>query len=131
MPRFEVRLEAPDDSGHFRLTRLDAPDADAARDRCQRTEYALAAYQLSDDDAASLLERARAKVKGTGEKGRVTRGDLEAALEKLPKPAALDAPPEEKAEFFEAFQREDRGRLAAHFQAEPYEVVSVTEVKGR
>lgn len=127
MRRFEVKLEAQDGSGHFRVVRLAAPSKEKAREHCERTEYAIAAWQLDEQRAAELLDTyAPKKVNVPDGEGRLAA--LHEALENLPKPAALDAKPEKKAPFLELDARA-RGLLQTHFQTEPYKVVSVQEVK--
>lgn len=111
MPRYEVRLEAQDGSGHFRLTRLVTDTAEQARRRCERLELRNVLFQLSDEQTAELLERYEA-----------------ATLDELPRPAALDADLSEKQPF-RALQTPDRARLTAHRQEQPYAVVSVREVE--
>lgn len=110
MARYEVRLEARDGSGHFRITRLEAADKDEARRRCERMELERVVFTLSEADKAEMLERNEIK--------------------ELPTPAARDASDEEKAAF-RALATPDRARLHAHLQEEPYKVVSVTAVKER
>lgn len=113
MPRYEVRLEAQDGSGHFRVTRLMAEDEKAAQKACERKELELVLYQLSDADKAEILEATGAKT-----------------LAGVPKAAKLDASDKEKAPF-RALDPAHRARLAAHRQEEPFKVVSVTEVPDR
>jgi hypothetical protein len=108
--RYEVRLEAQDGSGHFRITRLYAADADEARRRCEQDEYLRAGFALSAQQQAELCERYEVK-----------------SIDELPQPAALDASPEEK-ESFRELETPDRARLHAHYQERPYKVVSVEEV---
>lgn len=110
MPRYEVRLEAQDGSGHFRLTRLLAADADAARRHCERLELRNVLFELDAEQRHALL-------------GKYEAG----SLEELPRPAAVDASLEEKQPF-RALETQDRARLQAHFQELPYRVVSVEEV---
>lgn len=95
MPRYEVVLESPDTfrpdgSPHFRVTRLDAPDADEAQRLCTRSEYAQCAFTL--------------------------------APEELDRIEAVEADPGQK------LAGQDKGRLFAHRQDQPYQVISVTEV---
>lgn len=116
MARYEVRLEAQDDSGHFRVTRLDAASKEEAKRTCERRELELVLYEITADEEKALLERA------------ADAGVKAKSIADLPRPAALDATDEEKAAF-RALDGADRARLNAHHQEKPYEVVSVTEVK--
>jgi hypothetical protein len=127
MPRYEVRLEAQDGTGHFRVTRLDAADKDDAKRQCERMELKRVLFELTDDQKHELLERYEVDVKATGPEGVLTSADLEKGIGELPIPAALDASADDKAEF-RALAVEDRARLHTHFQSEPYEVVSVEKV---
>ena len=111
MALFEVRLEAQDGSGHYRITRLQADDADAARKQCERKELELVLYQLTPADEQAVLKAAKADT-----------------LDDVPHTAALDAPAEEKAAF-RALSPEHRAKVHAHRQEEPYAVVSVEEVE--
>lgn len=110
MPRYEVRLESPDrfrDDGspHYRLTRLVADDAEAARAICEAQERKLTDYEMPGDELARVVkdhrldEDALAEGAVVGDPGKPLKGT-------------------------------DRGRLFAHLQAAPYEVVSVTEIAG-
>jgi hypothetical protein len=110
VPRYEVRLEAPDDSGHFRITRLTADSAEAAQKHCERKELELVIYQLSAPVEAAMLKAHKAD-----------------SLDDLPFAAPLDADDEEKAAF-RKLDAGDRAKLNAHRQDEPYKVVSVDEV---
>jgi hypothetical protein len=84
VPRFEVRLESPDleredGTPHFRVTRLVADDADAARTACQRKEYELAAFRLPPAE----LEDAEAQ-EADGELSSQTRGRLASHRQERP-----------------------------------------------
>lgn len=54
--RYEVRLEAQDDSGNFRVTRLNADSAEQAQELCEQSERELCAFSMDDDRLASLTE---------------------------------------------------------------------------
>jgi hypothetical protein len=110
MPRYEVRLEAQDDSGHFRITRLEADGPDGARRACERLELKRVLFELSDEQKQDLCARYEV-----------------ASIDELPAPAPYDSPPAEKAAF-RALDTADRSRLHAHYQELPYAVVSVEEV---
>jgi hypothetical protein len=56
MPLFTVRLEDPD-SEHFRVSTLEAKDADAAKAWAEEHERKLVAYELSDDDLDAIEKR--------------------------------------------------------------------------
>lgn len=54
MKLFRVRLEAQDDSGHYRETDIQAPDTDTAQAWCEQHERKLAAFTLSDAEVQKL-----------------------------------------------------------------------------
>lgn len=112
MPRYDVRLEAQDGSGHFRTTSVEAADKKEARQKIERNEYALAAFQLDAEQQRDLCDRYDAK-----------------SVDELPKPAARDASDEDKAPF-RALEARDRGLLVSHWQEQPYKVVSIEARKG-
>lgn len=120
--RYEVRLEAQDGSGHFRVMRLDADTKQAARRACERKELEMVLWEIPDDRIVDLLERAGLAVPESR-----ARADLIAALEQFPKPAKIDAPREEKRVFLDSLTQGDRAMLHTHFQEQPYKVVSVKE----
>ena len=107
MPRFEVRLEAQDGSGHFRQTSGYFPDKKAAQRHCERMELRRALFTLDAEQAADLCERYG-----------VT------SVDELPKAAPRAASDAKKAPFRE-LKPQDRSRLHAHYQEQPYKVVSV------
>ena len=113
MELFEVRLEAQDGSGHFRITHLEAEDKAAAKRHCERLEFQKAGFELSQEQIDDLLARYEV-----------------ASLDDLPKAAPLSASAEEKAPF-RALATQDRARLHAHFQEQPYKVVSVKKRPAR
>lgn len=112
MAMYRVRLESPDlmrDNGkpEFRITTLAADSAEAAREWCERKEQQLVAHRYSDKPRVDPE---------TGEK-------LPSPLEVL---ETLEAEAHAKGELPPGHVR---GRLGAHRQETPYEVVSVEEVK--
>lgn len=109
MSRYEVRLEAPDGSGHFRVVRLDAADEHDARRQCERKELELVLFELPAEARADICKR----------------HDV-SSIDELPAAPPLDAAHEDNAAF-RALPKEDRAHLHAHYQEKPYEVVSVTE----
>lgn len=127
MPRYEVRLEAQDGSGHFRLTRIDAPTKQAAKRVCERRELEMVLWEIPDDRIVDLLQRAGVDVPKADGGGPPTREQLVAALEQFPKPAKLSASREEKRVFLDSLSQGDRAMLHTHFQEQPYKVVSVKE----
>lgn len=110
MPRYEVRLEAQDGSGHFRVTRLEADNADAARRHCERLELRNVLFEIPEEQRVELCAKYGVDY-----------------LDELPRPAALDADAAAKASF-RALETDDRARLNAHYQEQPYLVASVEEV---
>lgn len=116
MPLYEARLEATDGSGHFRVTRLQAADKKTAERQVRRLELRRVLYEISDEDAAAILDRV--------EEASGKRPD---SIDELPKAAPLDASDEQKAAF-RALDVADRARLHTHFQTEPYELVSIEAV---
>lgn len=54
MAVYRVRLEAQDNSGHFRETDIQAPDEAAAREWCTERELRKVAYTVDDATARDL-----------------------------------------------------------------------------
>jgi hypothetical protein len=101
MPTYIVRLEAPD-TEHYRETNIQAPDEDTAVRWLEEREADLAAHRLTPERIKSLAD--------------------EAGVDNL---AALKV----GSDNFRALPASVRAQLAAHHQAEPYEIVSVKEKK--
>ena len=98
MKRFKVRLEDPD-SGEFRITNLNAESGEEARALCESREEELVRYQL---DPAELNAEIRKSVQRVGDV--VITTDANGPIYGTP-----------------------TGRLVAHMQSKPYEVISVIE----
>jgi hypothetical protein len=56
MGLFEVRLEDPG-SDEFRLTRIQAPDADTAREWCEAKEDKIVAFRIEDDEELATADK--------------------------------------------------------------------------
>ena len=52
MPKFIARLEAQDDSGHFRRVAIEADSKEQAKDQLERREMEYVLFGLTTDDLA-------------------------------------------------------------------------------
>lgn len=104
MPLYEFRLEAQDDSGHFRRGTIDAVDKDEAKRYLLEREEVSALFRLDTVELAALEEKEAAH-----------RDELEAKGLLTPQTKLLAG--------------KDRADLALHRQAAPYKLVSLTERK--
>jgi hypothetical protein len=109
MPLFRVRLEAQDGSGHFRSTSLEAPDKEAAKRFCERMELKRVLFEIPAQMQAALCAEYEVD-----------------SIDDLPKATARSAADEDKAAF-RALKGNDRARLHAHYQSEPYKVTKVEQ----
>lgn len=111
MPIFEFRLEAQDDSGHFRSGTGEYESKEIAREFLEGREAKFVGFELNGELEKELLETYG--VKSIGE---------------LPQAAPVAATEEEKQPFRE-LKVNHRAWLNLHRQGKPYKLVSLREVK--
>ncbi len=109
MPVFRVHLDAPDGSGHFRRTSVEAGDKDEARRIVERLELRRTLFELNAGQQAELC---------------ATYG-VE-SIDELPKAAPRDAADEERAAFRSLAPR-TRAWLHTHYQSAPYKITKIEE----
>lgn len=102
---FRFRLEAPDESGHFRQGTIDAESREAAEAFLMEREARFVAFSLPADRVADLADK---------------DGNL-------PTPAPRDADESEKAAFRSLHVR-TRAHLVAHHQSAPYVLVELEAI---
>ena len=104
MPLYEFRLEAQDDSGHFRRGTIEAESKDVAKQTLLEREEVSALYRLDQDELAALEAKEAAH-----------RADLEERGELTPQTKLLAG--------------KERAQLALHRQEKPYKLASLSERK--
>lgn len=102
MPIYEFRLEAQDDSGHFRRGTIEAVDKADAKRTLEEREQVNALYRLDQDELAALEAKEQAH-----------REQLEADGLLTPQTKLLAG--------------KERATLALHRQEMPYKLVSLKE----
>jgi hypothetical protein len=110
MPIFRFRLEAQNDSGHYRSGSINADTKEAAQLFLEEMERDRAAYQMPTDRQTELCDQYGV-----------------AGIEDLPNAAPVDASEDEKALFRQLAVR-DRSHLNLHRQEKPYKLVTLEQV---
>lgn len=110
MPLYDYRTEAQDGSGHFRQGTQQADSKEHARLVIEERERDFAAFRLSDEHRAELLEAYGADV------------------DELPQAAPVDASEGEK-DAFRVLHVKHRAWVNLHRQEKPYKLVDLKESK--